>query len=90
MDEPNYLGEAGNKSHGDGNYELFSATGKESCSSVQMDADLIHWLSEDTVIYLFQSTEMASKNPHSAADIQNKCDCTLIFLDGISQLLNSQ
>ena len=64
MDEPNYLGEAGNKSHGDGNYELFSATGKESCSSVQMDADLIHWLSEDTVIYLFQSTEMASKNPH--------------------------
>ena len=37
MDEPNYLGEAGNKSHGDGNYELFSATGKESKSTASTE-----------------------------------------------------
>lgn len=86
-----------------------------------MDADLTHWLLEDTAIYKSQPKKFEWKSNYQviiiitwfnwtrnrgyirkysfdridgairgAVDIQNKCDCTLIFLDGISQPLNNQ
>lgn len=60
---------------------------------------LLHLIQEKTIWWFPQNSKISTKKYGfdridgaicSAADIQNKCDCTLIFLDGISQLLNSQ
>ena len=37
-----------------------------------------------------QLRQISERAIRGAVDIQNKCDCTLIFLDGISQPLNNQ